>query len=857
MDAGRWERIAEIYDAVRDLPVTERASFLENVCRGDQELRGEIESLLSQNVSADGPIEQVADDVEKAFPHPGSIGRYRILRLIGEGAMGAVYEAEQDHPRRTVALKLLKCAMAAPGLSRRFALESEALGRLQHPGVARIYEAGVDDTPLGPQPYFAMELIRGLPLIEYANREKLDTRRRLELMIRICDAVEHAHQRGIIHRDLKPANILVDETGQPKILDFGVARMTDDDASATSHTSLGDLLGTMAYMSPEQFLGDPAALDSRSDIYALGVILYELLAGRRPYELPRNAVEAAKVVCEQEPASLGGIRKEYREDLEAIVAKALEKDKARRYGSAAELAADIRRHLAHEPILAKAPSAAYQARKFVRRHRVLVSAAAAVFTVLLAGIVVSTWEAVRANRERDRALRAEQVAKAVNDFLQNDLLAQAGARAQASTHASPDPDLKVRTALDRAAARIAGKFDSQPAVEASIRRTIGLAYRDMNLFAEAQPHLERAAELRKRALGADHPDTLVSLGELGALYNLQAKYSLAEATLSQVLAAQRRILGSDHKETLATMAGLALVIVFQGDNERAAPMMAEVFESDRRRRGEEDHETLSVMDSLGCVYLRLGRFEEGTALQQREVQLVQRVKGLEHPSTAVAMHNLATGYVALGRYAEADKLFLAALDLRRRALGDSHWETQDTRLHLAISYRAQGRYAGAEELFRAAAEKLAQGLGAEHPLTLECLYYWGQLYEGQHRFVEAESLFVRVLEARRRIFGAENPKTAEALAALAELKLERKAYGEAETLLRESLRVRRLKVPNSWERYYTECMMGAAETGLGKLQEARALLPSAYDGLVQRQKAIPAEYQDSLDRARQWAEKVK
>src|ERR1051326_3505344 len=857
MDAERWQRIAEIYDAVCDLPVTERAGFLEDACSGDAALRSEIESLLAQHVSAEGPLEQVAAEVEKAYPHPVSIGRYRILRLIGEGAMGAVYEAAQDHPRRMVALKILKSAMAAPGLSRRFALESEAMGRLQHPGVARIYEAGIDETPLGPQPYFAMELIHGLPLIDYANREKLDTRQRLELVNRICEGVEHAHRNGVIHRDLKPANILVDETGQPKILDFGVRDMTVDDPGATSHTSLGDLVGTMAYMSPEQFLGDPALVDARSDIYALGVILFELLAGRRPYELPRSAVEAARIVREQEPASLDGVDKEYRDDLETIVNKALEKDKARRYGSAGGLAADIRRHLAHEPILAKTPSAAYQARKFIRRHRALVSAAAAVFTVLLAGIAVSTVEAVRANRQRDRALLAEQVAKAVNDFLQNDLLAQASARAQAGTRAAPDPDLKVRTALDRAAARIAGKFDFQPVVEASIRRTIGLAYLDMNLFAEAQPQLERTVELRRRALGAEHPDTLASLDELGQLYNVQAKYSLAESVLQQVLTARRRIVGTSHEATLETMSNLVLVFSYKGEDERAAPMRAEVMANDRRLRGERDPATFSVMDSLGTVYLRLGRYEEATALHERVVEIARSVEGAEHPDTLNAMHDLAVGYRSLGKYAEATQLLLAVLDARQRGSGESHWETQNTRFALATSYRAQGRYAEAEKLIHTAVEELTRSLGAEHPLTLQCLQGLGEVYRQQRRFREAEPIFLRLLDARRRILGLENRYTAETIAALGELNLERTTYREAETLLREAVRIRRLKRPNSWETYYTECMLGAAETELGKLPEARTLLASAYDGLVQRQKAIPAEYRGTLPRARQWLDKLK
>ena len=297
-----------------------------------------------------------------AHPLPASIGNYRIVRLLGEGGMGAVYEAEQDQPRRRVALKVIKAAWASPEMLRRFEQESRALGRLQHPGIAQIYEAGSADAGFGVQPFFAMELIHGKPLVEYANEHKLNTRQRLELMIQVCDAVHHAHQRGIIHRDLKPGNILVDETGQPRILDFGLARATDSDAQATRQTDMGQLLGTLAYMSPEQVLADPYALDTRSDVYALGVILYELLAGKMPYTLSRHLHEAVRTIQVTDPAPLSAVSRVYRGDIETIVAKALEKDKERRYASAAGLAGDIRRYLNDEPIIARRPARATSCR---------------------------------------------------------------------------------------------------------------------------------------------------------------------------------------------------------------------------------------------------------------------------------------------------------------------------------------------------------------------------------------------------------------------------------------------------------------------------------------------------------------
>jgi non-specific serine/threonine protein kinase/serine/threonine-protein kinase len=564
------------FAASLELPDAEQLAFLRREYPNNPALWTEVEALLNEYRIAGSFLEPgnraLVSRIEEWVhaPLPKALGHYRIQRLLGEGSMGAVYEAEQEQPRRTVALKVIKPGLAGPDLLRRFELESEALGRLHHPGIAQIYEAGTADNGFGPQPYFAMEFIRGEPLAAYAQSHRLDPRQRLEIMAKICESVHHAHQRGIIHRDLKPGNIIVEESGQPKILDFGVARVTDSDAYATRQTDAGRLVGTLAYMSPEQVLAEPAELDIRTDVYALGVILFELLAGRLPYRLTPQLYEAARIIREEEPARLGSIDRTYRGDIETIAAMALEKVKVRRYSSAADLGADIQRYLNDEPIVARRPTATYHLWKFARRNRVLVSGIAAVFVVLIAGIVSSTWEAARALRaeqiavserdraaaarqaatqERDRALNAERVAvseteratlaeaqavrerngalseknradsesataKAINEFLQNDLLAQAGASAQARPDTKPDPDLKVRTALDRAAARIAGKFEIRPVVEAALRRTIGTAYQDLGLYAEAQAQYERALGLRRRVFGDDHTETAGIMNDL-------------------------------------------------------------------------------------------------------------------------------------------------------------------------------------------------------------------------------------------------------------------------------------------------------------------------------------------------------
>jgi len=362
-------------------------------------------------------------DRKAAGRQPESIGRYRILRVIGEGGMGIVYEAEQEHPRRTVALKIVRHGISSPELVRRFEQESSALGRLQHPGIAQIYEAGTVDTGFGPQPYFAMELIRGLPPREFAELHHLDTRQRIEIMVRICDAVHHAHQRGLIHRDLKPANILVDDAGQPKILDFGVVRVTDSDTRSTIETDIGQLIGTLAYMSPEQALADPLELDTRTDVYALGIVLYELLTGKLPYTVSGKIHEAIQAIRDEDPARISSVDRAYRGDIETIVGKALEKDKTRRYESASGMAADLQHYLRSEPIAARAPSMTYQLRMLVRRKKSLVALVAGVLVlwILLTGYTISmsqTYQYLRAvaDAERDIAVDARKLAAKERDL---------------------------------------------------------------------------------------------------------------------------------------------------------------------------------------------------------------------------------------------------------------------------------------------------------------------------------------------------------------------------------------------------------------------------------------------------------
>ena len=413
------ERVEALFLQAAELEPTQRGAFLEQQCAGDGELRTAVEDLLRFDAEAESDpdfLPSPGAHARATFPIaaepglPAFIGRYRILRRHGEGGMGTVYEAEQDHPRRTVALKVIRAGAATAEVLSRFRHEAEILARLQHPGIAQVYEAGIG---VDGRPFFAMEFIRGMTMDEYARSRGLDPRARLELLARVCDAMQHAHDKGVIHRDLKPGNILVDDSGQPKVLDFGVAHITAAELLSTAgRTQAGQLLGTLTYMSPEQIAADPAGLDSRSDVYTLGVILFELLAQRLPYQLDRlPGHEVARVIQEQEPSRLGSINALYRGDVEIIVAKALEKAKTRRYASAGDLASDIRRYLRGEAIQARPASALYQIRKFTRRHKALVAAAAGIFAALVVGTAVSILFALHAAANARVADENARVAK--------------------------------------------------------------------------------------------------------------------------------------------------------------------------------------------------------------------------------------------------------------------------------------------------------------------------------------------------------------------------------------------------------------------------------------------------------------
>ena len=708
--------------------------------------------------------------------------------------MGVVYEAEQESPHRTVALKVIRTGYADPEMLRRFENESQALGRLQHPGIAQIYEAGTADTSFGKQPYFAMELVRGRSLLVWCDQYKPTVRQRLELVAKIADAVQHAHQRGLIHRDLKPANILVGEDGQPKILDFGVARLTDSDAQATRQTDIGQMIGTLAYMSPEQVQGDPDAIDTRSDVYALGVILYEMLAGKMPYTLPRQLHDAVRTIQQTDAPPLSTIGRSYRGDIETIVSKALEKDKTRRYGSAAELAADIRRHLHDEPIVARPPGTMYQLGKFARRNRVLVTGVGAVFVVLVLGVVASTWEAVQARRAEKKAQQSQKsaqqeaaIAQAVNDFLQKDMLGQASAYNQSKL----DPNITVRTVLDRAAQNIQGKFSAQPVVEASIRETMGKTYEQLGLYPEARKELESALALSSHALGDENPKTLSILFDLGTVTRDEGKYVAAEALDQKVLDLRRRVLGSEHPYTITSMSNLAADYEAEGKYAQAEALDQKVLDLRRRVLGPEHRDTLVSINNLAVTYIDDGKYPPAEALLSQVIDIERRVVGPEHPDTLRSMHNLAYACQHDGKYAQAEALDQTVLEIRHRVMGPEHPDTLRSMDNLANDYLLENNFSQARALYAQELETERRVLGPDNPYTLASMSNLATCGALEGNYAQAEALLSQVIAIQRRVLGPEHPQTLNSTNTLASSLRHQGKYAQAEALDQIVLEIRR------------------------------------------------------------------
>ncbi len=797
---------------------------------------------------------------------PTNIGRYRILGVLGEGGMGTVYEAEQDQPKRTVALKVIRRDFVGPEVARRFSRESEVLGRLQHPGIAQIYEAGTVESPSGPQSFFAMELVRGPSLTEYARAAGLGQAQRLELFTRICEAVQYAHQQGVVHRDLKPANILVDASGQPKILDFGVARLTDADVQATRQTSVGEVVGTLQYMSPEQVNADPVQVDARSDVYSLGVILYELLSGRLPYDLTRKLIyEAAKVILLDDPAPLSSIDRRLRGDLEVIVAKSVAKEKERRYDSPDALASDIRRFLQDEPILARRASALYQLRKFGRRNRALVGGLGLAAAALMIGTVVSLMLAVRARaaerlaedrrseavaagelaehrrtvadsalqvadsaravavRERAAATRsaAEAIAeaakaRAINEFLQSMLASSDPANARGK-------ELTVRELLDQAASGRSRELEGQPDVQAGVETTIGRTYFALGLYDQAQLHLDSAYAIRRRTQGPGGLDVGQSADDLGKVAQAAGDYEQAERRLREALAVMRAQLPPDDDRITSSLQELASTRYYRSDFAHADSLYREALRLTRARHPEGGPEVAERLGALGGYLSYTGRAPEGLPLLADALAMQRRIHGSDHPAVVDALIAYSDTEVNIPDYAGAERSLREALPIAETIYGGRHPTIANVLSRLATAVAEQGNFDEAEPLQRRALAMRIELLGEDHSDVQLARVDLARLVQQMGRYAEADTLLRQALTARRAVFGDESPAVASTLLDLGLLSQLREDWAGAEARFREAAPIWHAASIEDQE-LFTRAALGWALQSQSRYDEADTIL---------------------------------
>lgn len=795
------QRIEALFQKAADLPPSARSAFLDAECGDDIALRSQLERLFQHDEDGmagflDSPAAPLSDRGEQDVAHEltGQLGRYRIIRLLGEGGMGAVYEAEQDHPRRVVALKVIHRRLATRELLRRFEREAEILGRLQHPGIAHIYDAGrLADA--GNRPYLAMEIVRGLPLNLYASEHDLSTSQRLELVARICDAVQHAHDQGVIHRDLKPANILIDATGQPKVLDFGVARFVEHEVQmSTLQTHAGQLIGTIPYMSPEQVAGNVTAIDRQSDVYSIGVILFEMLSDRLPYALEEKSLpESARIIQQDEPTSLSSIDTRFRGDIETIVAKALEKDRSQRYTTADELAADIRRHLGEEPIQARPQTTMYRFRKFARRHRTLVVATLAVFVALIAGIIGVSVFAVGESQQRARAERllasekeARQAAEASRvaaeretkkaratvEFIQKTL-------SYADPNRAPGKPITVVEALDRAGEELA-TLKNQPEVAAAVEYVIGNSYGSLGEVDKAKQHLTQALEIR-RTLG-DAFGIEDSLSALAMVHIGVAEYDDAARLAAEAVEVYSNTASPDPLELANVRQVLALSLDGQGKHEASIALLRQVLNARKEALPPDSPRIAETVNNIAYSMANLGQFDEAEKLYRETIEDYRKEAGSDNTFTIAALHNLASLLMQVERLDEARKAGEEAIEIALRVFGPGHPTVADVSSILADVAIRQARFEDALELSKTTLDSRREQLGDNHDLVATTLAQYGYILRRLNRLEDAEAAIRESLAIRRQLLGDDDRFTVYSLYRLVDVLVAEKKFDEARPL---------------------------------------------------------------------------
>ncbi len=837
MKPERWQRVRSILEKALAQPSEARAGYLASACGDDAALRASVDALLESDETAGefldppttmGLADWVLDD--KAGEAVGTeVGPYRLTEVIASGGMGAVYRAVRadEHFDKQVAIKILRRSVATYEMQRRFQQERRALAQLDHPNVIRLIDGG---TTVEGLPYLVMDYVDGQPIDEYCDAHRLSVADRLRLFVRVCETVAYAHRNLIVHRDLKPSNILVTKDGTPKLVDFGIAKLLDGGPGGpvAMQTTTASRAMTPQYASPEQIRGD--AITTATDIYSLGVILYELLAGHRPYALDlRPRYEAERIICEEEPTPpstvvdrkgdlvlrdgtrtvltphrvselrddhVGRLRRRLRGDLDAIVLNSMQKDPRRRYPSVDELADDIRRHLEGLPVSACKQSVIYRTSKFARRHSLGVVTTAAVVLILGAGATV-TARSLLLQMEAERTAAAQAIrartearkASTLNDFVQ-EIVALVGP-------GSESRDVTVREILDQIGHRVDTELADQPDVESAVRHTLGDAYIGLGLYRSAAPHLRRALALRQSRLGHEHPDTLETADLLGDMLRAQGMFDEAEPILRDAFETRRRVLGEEHEKTLTAMNSLGLLLYHMDRLDEAEALYVKTMEV-HHRLGQDDHcNMLQTMANQALLLRARRKLNEAELLIRDTLEGQRRVLGEEHPSTLLAMNTLALLLCEQGKRVEGEAQHQRALDTARRALGERHPIVALMLDNLGLLYQDLGDLEKAEQCHFQALEIRRETLGMEHNQTLGSILNLTRVLRARGELELAQQYLYDAINALRESCGDNCPRVLGLKRQLGEVFEARGDYPECERTARELLGARGTMLANS------------------------------------------------------------
>lgn len=808
--------------------INQRSSYLDEVCGADDKLRGRVEAALREQTEIHDPSATAAfgqsSGIDSTIAHESTatqgtsnvgIGaviaqRYRLIRAIGEGGMGTVFLAVQSKPvKRQVALKLIRTGMDSRSVLARFDAERQALALMDHPNIARVYDGG---TTASGQPFFVMELVNGVPLTDYCDRARLSIEARLDLFVQVCNAVQHAHQKGIIHRDLKPGNVLVTEVdGRPvcKVIDFGVAKATEQRLTDMSLVDTGLIVGTPAYMSPEQ--ADPSSMDidTRTDVYSLGIMLYELLTGTPPIDsqqFKRGAVlEMLRMVREVEPPkpstrlskaeALPNIASNRNIDpskltqllkgeLDWVVMKALEKDRTRRYETANGLANDVQRYLANEVVEARPPSGSYRIKKFVQRNKGQVIAASFVVLALILGIIGTAWQAVAAENARANEAVARKAAevneeKAVKAANEERLAKEQTLKRLRQIEKSnevlgavfEDFDItEIRNGTEpieavlakklvKAGEQLDGEAVGDPKVVADLQARLGHSLKGLGFHEEAKVLLEEASNLQRKELGLEAESTIRTLRDLASNYKALGELEASQDLFASILSSLSKSLGDSHQDTLAVQGELALVHIEMGQFTKAIELLETNLDKTIAVFGQEDEQAVACMDNLALAYLKVKRIDDAVPLLVKVHDRTREIYGPEHVKTIGKMLNLAAGYRQQERFEEAQQLYEKARELSQMHLGAEHPLTLTSLNSLAVFYQATGQVELAIPLMEEAIVRLKAKRGDTHPETLVAMNNLAGTYWTIGDLKKSIPLFESVLKVQEPKLGRDNPQT--------------------------------------------------------------------------------------------------